>query len=141
MTFLSSPTPRKIDEKPMEATTEKNPLPMGEVQVSFALNTGGDQMGFQPMQTGLEYFVHYGYTFVHQQIASCNAASIADGGTENEVVTCDDASYQFSKNNDQIVISKVEHGIKQIIATVPLPVATHTMIRGIAPLAEDFLTK
>ena len=129
--YISTPVTRHLDEAPISATSQENVLPAGQAQVSFEIDTSGDQMSLRKWQAGLGFIVHYGNTFQHQLLASCNDLGIL-GPSHSSLpmeaeADCDGQLYRFSVAGSELkVIKEVDTG-KQIITYVNLPVNTQSI--------------
>jgi len=92
---------RPLDAKPVK-TRLQTPIPPGQAEAFFELNTGSDQMGQLPKEAGLMVIVRVGIDEYRQTIASCpdpGLGSALGGGTEREleIAICDGEYWLISE--------------------------------------------
>ena len=114
------PLPRSVDDAP-HVSEASPPLPDGEVQAIFWLNTGGDQMQCRRVAVGLGVTVRFGDREYSQQLASCEDAghgnAIASAGALDSAA-CDGRFFDLLRLDDAVVVREGENDIVRIPTVV-----------------------
>jgi hypothetical protein len=121
----SNGQPRELDAQPVK-TKLQSPLPEGQAEALFSLNTGGDQMTETSRQAGLVVVVRVGADEYRQTIATCpdpGLGSALGGGTERELeVAICSGEYVLVSEPGLVTVVPVQDGVEgQAIARFELP--------------------
>jgi hypothetical protein len=128
--------PRELDAQPTK-TKLQAPLPEGQAEALFSLNTGGDQMTETSRQAGLVVIVRTGDDEYRQTIATCpdpGLGSALGGGTERELeVAICNGEFMLVSEPGLVTVVPIQDGTEgTAIARFELPGS----VRAVSPKEE-----